>query len=173
MTSGECFCGTRPNVLRAPKGEGSAKKVCDAHRAGCGAMSTTELVEFGRNVLSVATTCRLLGIPRSSYYERRSRKQSQSSMADAALAVHVRCVHESRRKRYGSPRIVATLRREGIRVGKNRVARLMREQSLIARRKRRFRITTMSDHSLPIARNLLAQDFSASSPNQVWVGDIT
>jgi len=136
-------------------------------------MSATELVDCGKGTLSVASTCRLLEVAPSSYYERRSRKPSQRSLDDAALSIHVRETHLRSRCRYGSERVMRALRKRGVRVGKNRVARLMREQSLIARRKRRFRVTTASDHSLPIAPNLLEQKFTASAPDRIWVGDMT
>jgi len=65
------------------------------------------------------------------------------------------------------------LRARGIRCGKNRVARLMRENGIMAKTKRRFKITTDSKHNLPIAENLLGQDFTADAPNKTWTGDIT
>ena len=136
-------------------------------------MSRCELVEQGNNILSVSETCRLLEIPRSSYYAHCRRRSSKRARSDELLAVHVHAIHARSRRRYGSPRVMRALRKRGIRVGKKRVARLMREQALVARPKRRFRVTTNSDHRHPIAPNLLQRNFSASAPDRVWVGDIT
>jgi transposase InsO family protein len=85
----------------------------------------------------------------------------------------VRAAHEVGRKYYGSPRVLRELRAQGVRLGRNRVIRLMREQGLKARVRRRFKATTDSHHSLPVAPNLLDQDFRADQPNQRWVGDTT
>ena len=136
-------------------------------------MSRCELVEQGNDILSVSETCRLLEVPRSSYYAFCQRRPSKRARADEVLAVHVYAVHTRSRRRYGSPRVMRALRKRGIRMGQKRVARLMREQALVARPKRRFRVTTNSDHRHPIAPNLLQRNFSASAPDRVWVGDIT
>jgi putative transposase len=136
-------------------------------------MSANELVDAGKALMSVAEVCELLEVPRSSYYERRGRAPSRRSLRNAVLAVHVYAVHHRSKRRYGSPRIVRALRKEGVHVSRKRVARLMREQSLVARPKRRFRVTTDSNHDYPIAPNLVARNFVAHAPNQLWVGDIT
>lgn len=136
-------------------------------------MSSTELVELGKGTLSVAATCRLLGIPRSSYYERRKRRPSRRALANEALRVQVRAIHERSHSAYGSPRVMRALRTEGVRVSEKRVARLMRAEGLVSRPKKRFRLTTKSKQGQKVAPNLLLRDFSAAAPNQVWVGDIT
>lgn len=89
------------------------------------------------------------------------------------LVLEIKVVHEKSRRIYGSPRITAELRASGIRCGKNRVARLMRENGIRAKTKRRFKITTDSKHSLPIAENLLKQEFTADAPNITWTEYIT
>jgi hypothetical protein len=95
-------------------------------------------------------------------------------LSNEALLVHIRAVYAVNRGAYGWPRIWRQLRAEGIRVGKQRVQRLMQQHGIRARGKRRFRIaTTDSRHGLPIAPNLLDRNFTAARPNQVWVGDIT
>ncbi len=85
----------------------------------------------------------------------------------------IRLVHEKSLRIYGSPRITTQLRANGIRCGKNRVARLMRENGIMAKTRRRFKITTDSKHNLPIAENLLDQEFTVDAPNKRWTGDIT
>jgi len=89
------------------------------------------------------------------------------------LVFEIKLVHEKSRKTYGSPRITAELCASGIRCGKNRIARLMRENGVVAKTKRKFKITTDSKHNLPIAENLLDQKFTADAPNKTWTGDIT
>jgi transposase InsO family protein len=90
------------------------------------------------------------------------------------LLVHIRAVYAANRGAYGWPRIWRQLRAQGIRVGKQRVQRLMQQHGIRARGKRRFRITTTdSRHGLPIMPNLLDRNFTVAKPNQVWVGDIT
>ena len=82
-------------------------------------------------------------------------------------------VHADSRRRYGSPRVPATLQAEGSRVGRNRVAHLMRRHGIRARCRRRFRTTTDSNHTFPLAPNLLARRFTAPAPNRVGLADIT
>ena len=82
-------------------------------------------------------------------------------------------IHQGSKKRYGSPRVHETLIGLGVRTSRKRVARLMRTHDLRARRRRKFRRTTDSNHKLPVAENLLDRQFTAKRPDQVWVGDIT
>ena len=106
--------------------------------------------------------CAALGVSRSGYYGWAGRPESARAAADRTLAAEIRAVHEGSRGRYGSPRVHAALRAHGRRVGRKRVARLMRGMGLSARRKRRFRRTTDSAHALPVAPNLLGRDFTAA-----------
>ena len=80
---------------------------------------------------------------------------------------------DASRQRYGSPRIWEDLVEDGIHVSRKRVVRLMQEQGLRARARKRFKSTTMSDHDQPVAANLLNREFTAPAPNQRWVGDTT
>lgn len=121
----------------------------------------------------ITVLCHVLGVSRSGYYAWCKRPQAARVRSDAQLAAKVAAVHKRSRKAYGSPRVHAELRAKGTRVGEKRVARLMRENGLEARRKRRFRKTTDSNHSHPIAPNLLARQFDVGAPNCVWVTDVT
>jgi transposase InsO family protein len=121
----------------------------------------------------VTKVCDLLEVPRSSYYERRSRRPSRRALANAVLAAHVRATFACSRGRYGSPRITRALHKRGVKASRKRVARVMPENQLPARPKRRFRVTTKSDHKRPVAPNLLERNFTADAPDRVWVGDIT
>ena len=99
---------------------------------------------------------------------------SQSrQQADEQLTQTIRRLHAESRQRYGGPRIHAELRAQGIRCSEKRVARLMRQQGLQGKCKRRRRVcTTDSKHTLPVARNVLNQEFTAEQPNAKWVVDI-
>ena len=122
---------------------------------------------------AIALMCDLLSVSRSGYYEWRGRPTPPRTKADESLLQAIRRIYHDHKKRVGSPRITWALRHEGRRVGKNRVARLMRQNALRAKAARKFKATTNSDHNLPVAPNLLNQDFSAQRPNQKWVSDIT
>ena len=122
---------------------------------------------------SVGAMCRVLGVTRSGFYAWKKRPKPARAKADAQLAATVASVHERSRKAYGSPRVHAELKARGVRVGRKRVERLMRENGLQGRRRRRFKKTTDSTHSGPIARNLLARDFHVEQPNRAWVTDVT
>jgi putative transposase len=116
----------------------------------------------------------VLGLSRSGFYSWLKRPQSLRAQANAALAGHIARIHQQHRHCYGSPRITHHLRNEGVRVGKNRVARLMRLHAIRAKRKRPFRPrTTESRHLEAIAPNWLKQIPTPDRPNQVWVSDIT
>ena len=121
----------------------------------------------------VSLLCSLLEVSRSGYYAWCVRPPSQRTLADRELTEDIRNIHESSEQRYGSPRIQEELAANDTHVGRKRVARLMRENGLSARIKRRFVKTTDSKHDFPIAPNLLQRDFTADAPNEVWVGDIT
>ncbi|WP_394846013.1 IS3 family transposase [Pendulispora brunnea] len=121
----------------------------------------------------IAVLCKVLGVSRSGYYAWASRPTPSRERSDAQLAVEIATTHKRSRDTYGSPRVHRDLRARGIRVGKKRVERLMREHGIFAKRRRRFRRTTDSRHSYPIAPNVLARRFEAAVPNRAWVTDVT
>ena len=121
----------------------------------------------------VGVLCDVLDVSRSGFYAWKDRPAPAKKKLDAHLATRIAGVHKGSRGTYGSPRVHAELRANGVRVGRKRVERLMRENGLQARRKRRFRRTTDSNHSQPIAPNVLGRHFEAVAPNQVWVSDVT
>jgi transposase InsO family protein len=121
----------------------------------------------------VAGMCSLLGVSRSGFYAWRQRPPSAHTLEDRRLSVLVREAHELGRRFYGSPRVHFELAENGVHVSRKRVVRLMQEQELVARKRRRYKCTTMSDHDQPIAPNLLQRQFYAQTPNQRWVGDTT
>ncbi|MBA3870029.1 MAG: IS3 family transposase [Anaerolineae bacterium] len=109
----------------------------------------------------------------SGFYDWLRREPSQRQQANEALARRIRAVHEASHQTYGYPRIHAELREAGEVVGKHRIARLMTRMGLKTRGRRRFRVTTQANQPRTPAPNLLAQDFSATGPNQKWLVDIT
>ena len=121
----------------------------------------------------VAVLCRVMAVSPSGYYASLGRPVSPHRRRDADLSKRVAAVHVASKRRYGSPRVHAELQATGHCVGRKRVARLMRENALVARARRRFRTTTDSKHAFPIAPNVLERDFTAHAPDQAWVTDIT
>ena len=133
-------------------------------------------IEQHRGEFDVKLMCRVLGVPRSSYYAHRKRPPSARVAADEKLRGEIRSVHAMSGETYGSPRVYAELQAQGIHAGRNRVARLMFEEGLAVKRPRRCCTTTDSRHEYPIAPNLLAREFSVESVgglDRVWVADIT
>jgi transposase InsO family protein len=126
-----------------------------------------------REAHSVAKVARILGVSRGGYYAWRSRARSERTRAQEELVGRIEGIQQEVKYRYGSPRMTCELRRRGVRVGHNRVARLMHQEGLGARRRKRFRSTTDSKHSLPVAENLVNRGFQVAGANRVWVSDIT
>ena len=122
---------------------------------------------------AVRTLCRVLQVSKSGYYAYLARGPSRRTRQDEALKVRIASIHQRSGGTYGSPRVYQRLRQEDFEVGRDRVARLMRQMQVFGKPKRRYRMTTDSDHDAPVAPNLLQRDFQAERPNQRWVTDIT
>ena len=119
----------------------------------------------------VTVMCRVLEVSTSGFYAWQHRAPSARAREDVRLKVLVGESFARSRRTYGSPRVHADL--AGEHVGRNRIMRLMRAGGLVARVRRRYRSTTMSDHDQPVAANVLNREFTATAPNQRWVGDTT
>jgi putative transposase len=117
--------------------------------------------------------CRLLDVSASGYYASRTRPAAHRAGKDAVLLDRIREVHARSRGTYGVPRIHAELVEEGTRVGRKRIARLMRGAGLRGVSRRRFVTTTVRSESAPVAPDLVQRRFVAERPNQLWVADIT
>lgn len=130
-------------------------------------------IEKHSNRYPVGRICILLGVSRSGYYAWKNRKPSQREQINQALIEHIRRIHKMSRKAYGSPRVYAQLKRQGISCNQKTVARLMRQDGLKGQRKYRKVITTNSNHKFSVAPNVLNREFTADGPNQKWVADIT
>jgi len=122
---------------------------------------------------SLSLLCRCLRLTRSGFYAWQDRPESARTKRDRQLKVLVHASFAGSKQRYGSPRIHRDLLEQDVRVSRKRVIRLMQEDGLKARMRKRFTCTTMSDHDQPVAANLLARQFTAAAPNQRWVGDTT
>ncbi len=121
----------------------------------------------------VSVMCRVLEVNPSGYNAWRGRKASPRAEENERLVKEIKTIHAARRATYGSPKVCRKLRRDGEAVNHKRVARLMREHGIKAKRVKKFRVTTDSRHSLPIAEKVLARNFTAARPDQVWTTDIT
>jgi len=121
----------------------------------------------------VEVQCEVLDVSRSGYYAWKGRPEAPRVAEDAELVVEIKAAHKAGRGNYGSPRVHRELRAKGRRVGRKRVARLMRQEGIVARKKRRFRRTTDSNHPHPIAPNVLERNFDVELPNIAWVTDVT
>jgi transposase InsO family protein len=122
----------------------------------------------------ITVLCRVLDVSRAGFYAAVGRPPSAHAVEDEKLKVLVRAAHEKSRRRYGAPRVQKELAEaQDVHVSQKRVARLMRQEGLRARPRKRFKVTTMSNHDQPVADNLLDRKFEAEAPNEKWVGDTT
>jgi putative transposase len=117
--------------------------------------------------------CELLEVSRSGYYAWLERPESKRTKENKILSEHIQQIHTDSDQTYGSPRIQAELIVQGFSLSRQRVVRLMKRLNIKARHKRRFKVTTDSQHALPIADNILDRKFTATEPDQAWVADIT
>ncbi len=117
--------------------------------------------------------CQVLEVSVSGFYAWWRRPESQRAQANRALLSEIRMAHQRSRKTYGSPRMTAELKASGYACSENRVARLMRTSDVRAVGKRKYRVTTRSQHAYPVADNLLDRNFTVDRPNAVWLSDIT
>jgi putative transposase len=118
--------------------------------------------------------CEVLDVSLSGYRAwKRGGQPDRKWLTDHQMLALIRAIHSEIKGAYGSPRMARELRARGFSAGKERVERLMRENGIYARHKRRYKVTTDSKHGLPVANNLLDRNFTPTAPNQVWTSDIT
>ena len=131
-------------------------------------------IDTQRQHYTLPEMCSVLDVSISGYRAwKRGGTPDRKRLTDVQLLALIRAIHDELKGAYGSPRMVRELRARGLSAGKERVERLMRENGIRARHKRRFKVTTDSKHSLPVAENLLERQFTPAAPNQVWTADIT
>ena len=134
-----------------------------------------------KKVWPITLSCEVLQVSASGYFEHWRRKDTpkpskpglQKRISNEALLVHILAIHAEVKQEYGWPKMWKELLARGIRVGKERVRKLMKLHGIKARGKKKFVVTTDSKHNLPIAQNLLDRNFMPEAPNQVWTSDIT
>jgi transposase InsO family protein len=126
-----------------------------------------------RSTHGVQKMCRIIGASRSGYYIWKKQSQNRRQKENEKILMEIREAHTRSRRTYGSPRITDELRSNGTKCGKNRVARLMKIHGIVGKAKKKFKATTNSEHNLPVAENILNQNFVAEKPNTVWLSDIT
>jgi transposase InsO family protein len=134
----------------------------------------TRFVNDRREIFGVEPICVALGVPVSTYYARRSRVPSARELADRELLAEIEAVRTGCRRVYGARKTWKQLRRCGVEVGRDQVARVMRQHGLVGKLRGNKKRTTIPDEAAAErARDLLQRDFTATRPNQKWVGDIT
>jgi putative transposase len=121
----------------------------------------------------VDAMCDVLSVSRSGFYAWKTRPTSPRALEDADLVVDIKAAHKAGRGTYGSPRVFRALRKRGKRIGKKRIERLMRQEGIAGKKRKKFCVTTDSRHADPIAPNIVQRHFDAPVPNAVWVTDVT
>jgi len=135
---------------------------------------TYQIIDAKKAEHKILVSCKLMGVSPSGYFAWKKRGCERRRLCrDRVALAHVRERFSLSGETYGAPRVWHDLQEDGIGIGRNRIARLMRENDLKAHQKRRFKKTTDSKHKGRIAPNLLAQDFSADGPDQKWAADIS
>jgi transposase InsO family protein len=134
---------------------------------------TFRFIDANRHLWPVRLLCATLEVSAAGYYAWRDRPTSPRQQRRHTLLVAIEAIHEQVKGRYGSPRVHAELRARGHGCCVNTVARVMRQAGIQAKTVRKFRHTTDSNHSLPVADNVLERQFDPACPNEVWVADIT
>jgi transposase InsO family protein len=117
--------------------------------------------------------CRALEVSPAGFYRWRGRQPSQRATENERLVEQIKSAHAARHGIYGSPKIYQKLRRDGATVNHKRVERLLKEQCSKAKRVKKSGRRTDSRHSLPVAESVLAREFTATRPDEVWTSDIT
>jgi putative transposase len=126
-----------------------------------------------RDTFDVQTMCRLLHVSKSAFYDSLKAKPCLRTQENEQLKWNIQRLFQASRGTYGTRRLQKALRQEGRWVSRKRIGHLMNQQHLACKTRRKFKVTTDSKHTLPIAANLLDRQFQVSQPNRCWVGDIT
>jgi putative transposase len=130
-------------------------------------------IEGQRGSFALEAMCKVLGVSPSGFACWKRGGSCSKRLSDAQLLTLIRTIHAENKAAYGSPRIWREIKARGLPVGRERVARLMKEHDIRAKHKRRYKATTDSKHALPVAANVLDQRFDTSRPDQTWTADIT
>jgi len=156
----------------AQAGERNSKKSDGVLRKGC-SVKYAWIAGQGE-AFALSEMCDVLDVSVSGYRAwKRGGRPDRKRLTDGQMLALIRSIHAELKNAYGSPRMVRELRARGFSASKERVERLMRDNGIHARHKRRYKVTTDSKHGLPVAANLLARNFTPTAPNLVWTSDIT
>jgi transposase InsO family protein len=117
--------------------------------------------------------CGILRVSKSGYYKWHNRKPSKRTQEEGRLEIEIKAAHKRTRETYGPERLQHELKDQGVRVGICRIRRIRKKLGIRCKQKRKFKATTNSKHALPVAENLVQQQFEATRPNEVWLSDIT
>lgn len=134
---------------------------------------TYQFIQQHQDDYPVRVMCRVLGVSSSGYYRWLRQPHSQRAQQNQQLLRQIEMVHQQSRQTYGSPKIEQALRPQGIRCGRNRIMRLMRQAGLVAKRQRCFKRTTQANPQHRYAPNHLQQHFVATAPDRIWLTDVT
>jgi putative transposase len=145
----------------------SGRVLCEGVAVRCAVIKELRLI------YTVSMLCRVLDVAPSGYYAWIKRQLSNRDQSEMRLELEIRAAHKRTRQTYGPERLQRDLADNGIIVAVHRIKRIRKKLGLRCRQKRRFKVTTDSRHSLPVAENLLGQKFEASAPNQIWLTDIS
>jgi putative transposase len=121
----------------------------------------------------IGVMCRILKASKSGYYKWFNRKPSRRVLEEGRLEVEIKAAHKRTRETFGPQRLQQDLQEQGVEVGICRIRRIRKKLGLRCKQKRKFRATTDSKHAFPVAENLLNQEFEATTPNEIWLSDIT
>lgn len=132
-----------------------------------------QAMEELRHQYPVPSMYRLLGVSASGYYAWRRRAPSLRAQQEPRLEAEIQAAHRRTRETCGPERLQKDLAEHGVQVGLHRIRRLRKKPRLRCKQKRKFKATTDSKHTLPVAPNLLGQRFAAEAPDQMWTGDLT
>jgi putative transposase len=135
-------------------------------------VSCFRFIAAEKTTYPISLLCRMLGVSRSGFHAWEHRPPSERALADAQLGERIRTIHAESRATYGARRVHAALRHRGVRVGRKRVERLMRLESLSGLVPKRYRRTTIRVPGVRVADDLVERDFMAAGTNQLWVADI-
>jgi putative transposase len=124
-------------------------------------------------MFGVEEMCQVLSVSRSGFYRWCKHSSSQRQRQNQHLLAMIRQIHRDSQLNYGSPRITDALRNRGFKYNHKRVERLMRINQIRSKRKRKFKVTTHSNHQRAVAANLIQRDFSVKQPNRLWTSDVT
>jgi putative transposase len=131
------------------------------------------MIDSMRREFPVPLMCRVLGVSKSGYHAWRKRPASSRTLEEARLEIEIKAAHRRTRETYGAERLQKDLAAHGLIVGVHRIKRIRKKLGLRCRQTKKFKATTNSRHTLPVAENLLSQQFETTAPNRVWLSDIT